>query len=171
MSGRNDGTGQVTLRPVTLDDLDQFKTWWADPEADRLDSGVVREGPKGEFLDRVGRLLLTDGLPSWRVVDVAGVGPVGYVLHRGVDPRTGSVELAVRLGREHWDRGYGTAATRLFTDYLFKELGAERVWLEVTATNGRARRMYGKAGFAEKACRPGGRGRPAVIVMEAERRG
>ncbi|MHB8757420.1 MAG: GNAT family N-acetyltransferase [Bacillota bacterium] len=161
---------QVSLRPVALADLDLFKMWWADSEADRLDSGVVREGPKGEFLDRVGRLLLTGGLPSWRVIDVTGVGPVGYILHRDLDPRTGSVELAIRLGREHWDRGYGTAATRLFADYLFDELGAERVWLEVVETNGRARRMYRKAGFIETARHSSDRDRPAVVVMEAERR-
>lgn len=154
---------------MTLSDLEWFKTWWADPEADRLDSGVVREGPRAGFLDRVGRLLLTDGLPSWRVIEVAGTGPVGYILHRGLDPRTNDVELAIRLGREHWGRGYGTAATRLFTNHLFRELGARRVWLEVVETNERARRMYRQVGFVETKRRPAGHGQPAVIVMEAAR--
>ncbi len=165
------GRARVGLRPVALGDLEHFKRWWADPEADYYDSGVVRQGPGDDFLDRIGRLLVAGGLPPWRVIEVAGVGPVGYVLHRGLDRWTGSVEMAIRLGREHWGKGYGTAATRLFTQYLFTELGVKRVWLEVADFNERARRMYASAGFVETARRPARRGQPGIIVMGAKRAG
>ncbi|HEY3315563.1 MAG TPA: GNAT family N-acetyltransferase [Bacillota bacterium] len=162
------GSG-ITLRPVTLADLDCFKTWWAEPEANRLDSGVAREAPGGHFLDEIGRLIIGGGLPTWRMVEAEGAGPVGYALYRGYDRVGKSAEMAIRIGLEHWGKGYGTAATRLLLDYLFETLRVRRVWLEVVDFNERAIRMYRKVGFRETSRIPAQGDRPGIVTMEVRR--
>jgi RimJ/RimL family protein N-acetyltransferase len=49
--------------------------------------------------------------------------------------------------KAHWNRGFGTEATRLALRFAFGELNLHRVELEVFAFNKRAIRAYEKAGF------------------------
>lgn len=163
------GGGWITLRPITLADLDYFKTWWAEPEANRLDSGITRDAPGAHFLDEIGRLIIGGGLPTWRMIEAEGVGPVGYVLYRGYDRVHKSSEMAIRIGRDHWGKGYGTAATRIFLDYLFETLGVKRVWLEVVDFNERAIKMYRQVGFRETSKVPAHDERPGIVTMEVRR--
>jgi len=44
-------------------------------------------------------------------------------------------------------RGIGSAALPLVLAHCFDELGTHRVWLDVMPDNGRARRVYERAGF------------------------
>lgn len=59
-------------------------------------------------------------------------------------------EAWVGLGigeREFWSRGYGTDMLKLCQQYVFAELGVERLSLGLHAYNARALRSYEKCGF------------------------
>ena len=69
----------------------------------------------------------------------------------GIDPD--AALLAVLIGADHVDRGYGTDAVRLLTDFGFMELGLHRIELRVFAYNERARAVYRKLGYTEEGTR------------------
>jgi RimJ/RimL family protein N-acetyltransferase len=59
-----------------------------------------------------------------------------------------SAELRIRIGeRDVWGRGLGTEAVGLLVTHAFDHLGLASVWLQVFASNTRARRLYERAGF------------------------
>jgi RimJ/RimL family protein N-acetyltransferase len=52
-------------------------------------------------------------------------------------------------GKDYWNKGYGTDATKTLLRFAFEELGLNLVELEVYAFNPRAIRAYEKAGFRQ----------------------
>lgn len=92
--------------------------------------------------------------------------PEGFALGRAV---AGEAELlTIAVHPEARGRGIGTA---LLTDLIASAVGraAERMFLEVAATNESAIRLYRRSGFAEIATRPGyftdGKARIDALVM------
>jgi RimJ/RimL family protein N-acetyltransferase len=59
------------------------------------------------------------------------------------------VETSYALGREHWDHGYATEATRAVLDYAFGVLRLRRVAYAVDAANDRSVRVMSRLGFRE----------------------
>ncbi len=55
--------------------------------------------------------------------------------------------FGIWIGKEFWERGYGTDATRTLCRFAFGHLNLQRVELNVFATNPRAVRAYEKVGF------------------------
>lgn len=80
-----------------------------------------------------------------------GEEPMGTV---GVHPRGNSgvnAELGVLLAEEFWGHGYGTEASRLATDYAFREKRFHRVFARVFEGNVGSRRIWEKLGFRHEA--------------------
>lgn len=76
---------------------------------------------------------------------------IGSCQLRNVDRRHGSADLQIRIGaRDARGKGYGTEAVRLLLLHAFRDLGLERVQLQVFAGNERAIRAYQKAGFCQE---------------------
>jgi ribosomal-protein-alanine N-acetyltransferase len=62
-----------------------------------------------------------------------------------------SAELRIVVGeKQHWNKGYGTEATRLTLRYGFDKLNLNKVWLGVNAAHQGAVRAYEKAGFVHE---------------------
>lgn len=76
--------------------------------------------------------------------DIAGT--VG--LH-DLNQRAGHCEIGIWLAPDYHGRGYGTEASRLLTDYAFRELRMHRVQARVLATNEASARVWEKLGFRE----------------------
>lgn len=79
----------------------------------------------------------------------AGDNPVGFVLLAGLQDENRSVEFR-RIVITEKGVGYGWAAVELVKRYCFRDLGANRLWLDVIETNQRARSLYASAGFQEE---------------------
>lgn len=60
-----------------------------------------------------------------------------------------AVETSYAFGREHWDHGYATEATRAVLDYAFGVLQLPRVAYAVDAANQRSVRLMRRLGFSE----------------------
>lgn len=83
--------------------------------------------------------------------DWVHIGNIG--LHR-IDWVNRVAKLGIVIGeRDYWGRGYGTEAVRTMLRYAFRELGLNRVELEVFAFNARALRCYEKTGFRREGVR------------------
>ena len=142
--------GQVTLRPVTEDDLSWLASlrdgpaatgpheWhgWSDPHSERrrwTESGLL--GEHGGTLiilhgsDRVGSV-------SWRKVQT---GPIAF-----------NWAIGIGLAPEFRGRGYGSTAQQLVARYLFAHTQVHRIEATTEITNIAEQRALEKAGFTRE---------------------
>ena len=152
-------TERLTLRPLTLDDLDDLARFLSDSETMRYIGGGGTRTPDqardtlrrmiesfqargygqlgverkedGAFLGRCG-LLVWDIAP-WTIADEADE-PV-------------EIEVGYLLGREHWGNGYATEAALAVRDWALGELGLERLIALIYPDNVRSIRVAEKLGM------------------------
>lgn len=93
---------------------------------------------------------------------------VGFALLAGFDSQNGAVELK-RIVIGPRDTGYGRAALRVIKQWVFEEVGAHRLWLDVKDFNRRARALYSSEGFVQEGvlreCLRGPQGFESLVVM------
>jgi RimJ/RimL family protein N-acetyltransferase len=143
-----DVTGRlVRLRALRHDDVEAIVASLAEPEVARyLDSWAW--GPYGreqaeEFIAR-----RDPDAVSWAVEELESGLCIGVTGLRDIDLRHRHCFWGIHIGPPRiWGRGYGTEACRLATDFAFKHLGMEKVYLRVYEPNKRGRRAYEKAGY------------------------
>jgi len=137
----------VKLRALRPEDAQAIAANAADPEVVRY-LGSWSWSPQSledarEFIAR-----RDPGRVMWAVEcleDGAFLGTTG--LH-DINHRNRNCYWGVMLGPpSRWDRGYGTETCRLVTNWAFRQLGMEKVYLEVYEGNERGRRAYEKAGY------------------------
>jgi ribosomal-protein-alanine N-acetyltransferase len=75
-------------------------------------------------------------------VGVVGLAGVAYEAHF-----TPAVEIAWRLDRAHWGRGYATEAARAALEYGFGELGLDQIVAVTVPINWRSRRVMERVGM------------------------
>jgi RimJ/RimL family protein N-acetyltransferase len=142
--------GQVTLRPVTEDDLpwlDRLRNaplgtgaheWhgWSDPGSQRrrwAESGLLSDNGGTVMVIRGADRL---GTVSWRKVQT---GQVSYCW-----------AIGIVLAPEVRGRGYGSEAQRLLVRYLFAHTQVNRVEATTEITNVGEQRALEKAGFTRE---------------------
>jgi RimJ/RimL family protein N-acetyltransferase len=137
-------TKRLLLRPWRDEDVAAFAELSADP--------AVMEYllPLSGWVNRKRAHWLEHGFGQWVVelpgeasfIGVIGLETVSYEAHF-----TPAVEVAWRLARPYWSRGYATEAAQASLDYGFGQLGlAEIVALTVPA-NWRSRRLMERLGM------------------------
>ncbi|WP_266078899.1 GNAT family N-acetyltransferase [Haladaptatus caseinilyticus] len=73
--------------------------------------------------------------------------PMGIVGLYPEDSKGVNAEVAIFLAEEFWGEGYGTEASRLITDYAFRERRHHRVVAHVFSANVGSARIWEKLGF------------------------
>ena len=132
-------------------------------------------------LDRVAAIEAAVHIHPWTRVNFAdsiGAGYQCWVAHRD-DALVGYGVLITAVDEAHllnlsvapdWQRqGIGSDLARFFVK-LARDLGAERIYLEVRPSNTAARALYKRHGFTEIGLRrdyyPAGEGREDAVIME-----
>lgn len=141
-------TGElVTLRPVSIDDIDAMWEMVNDPEGNDLTDTTatftyeqVREWCSTRS-DQDERLDLA-------IVENATGECAGEAVLNEYDAERQSANFRIALRGPAWyGRGLGTEATRLIVDHGLATVGLRSITLGVLARNPRAQRAYEKAGF------------------------
>jgi RimJ/RimL family protein N-acetyltransferase len=102
--------------------------------------------------------------------DLTGSRIIGIVQLVGLHSIHRTAELIIRIGNEaDRNRGAGSEAVKLATDFAFTDRNLQRVWLRAFGDNPRAIRAYEKAGFKiegtmRRACFIDGRWKDEVIM-------
>lgn len=78
-----------------------------------------------------------------------GASARGFAIFRGIGKPGGVVEL-FRIALDRAGGGNGAAFFGALVDHAFRTLGADRVWLDASAENPRAIRLYTATGFREE---------------------
>ncbi|GAA4158630.1 GNAT family protein [Gryllotalpicola daejeonensis] len=149
--GKRALTGElVRLRAAEEDDLVTIADWYRDPEYTVLQSTTYQITSRAETVEHMrkwfdnttaqgGGNFVVEALDTGQVVGAVNIWGGSLPL------RTGT--LAIQIGGDFVGKGYGTDALRVAVDFSFRELGLNRLQLNVAAFNPRAIRAYEKAGF------------------------
>lgn len=142
-------TERLTLRPLTLDDLDEMATLLGDAEALVLWGGALDRDGAQAWIERNLARYASHGFGRcaviWRETGelVGDCGPVPTVVE-GVD----EIELGWVTRRSFWGKGVATEAGAAWRDHAFGTLGLERIVSMISAENAASRRVAEKLGFA-----------------------
>lgn len=140
---------RVYLRATERSDVPTFVRWFNDSETL---SYLSMRAPMSEAAEEQWFTEMTkhEGKEAFhfvmcRLEDDRPIGTIG--LFR-VDTVNGNAGIGIGIGEKSlWGKGYGTDAMFALLDFGFGQLRLERMWLEVTDFNARARRSYEKCGF------------------------
>jgi RimJ/RimL family protein N-acetyltransferase len=138
-------TARLLLRPWRDEDIAPFVEMSADP--------VVMEylPPAAEAWVAWARAHWNEhGYGQW-VVEIPGeanfIGVVGLAVVSYDAHFTPAVEVAWRLARAHWGRGYATEAARAALNYGFEKLGLTEIVALTVPANWRSRRVMERLGM------------------------
>ena len=132
---------QVTLRPLTHDDIEPLTAFFAIPE--------VAEWWPGENDIRLRARLeeVDEGVGMVIEVDGRLIGFIQYFEEDDPDYRHAMIDIT--LHPDWTNRGLGTDALRTLCRHLFDDLGHHRIMIDPAVANARAIASYRKVGFRD----------------------
>lgn len=137
-------TARLLLRPWRDEDDAAFAELAADPVV--MEYLLPRSGwpaRKRAHWDRYGFGQWVVEIPGEAsFIGVVGLETVSYEAHF-----TPAVEVAWRLARAYWGKGYATEAARAALDYGFARLGLEEIVALTVPANRRSRRVMERLGM------------------------
>jgi RimJ/RimL family protein N-acetyltransferase len=143
-------TSRLLLRPWRDADLTLSAELSADAVVMEFLRPMTEPGASDAWAARVRAHWQQRGFGQWVVeipgeasfIGVVGLSTVSYEAHF-----TPAVEVAWRLGRAHWGRGYASEAARAALDYGFGALGLAEIVAVTVPANRRSRRVMERLGM------------------------
>lgn len=140
----------VCLRSMNEEDAVPYVRWLSDPEVaaivevDRVPSVGERAKQLEIFNQSSSDLVLGIEIKETSKL----IGTIGF---RDIDWKRRVADVAIFIGdKKEWNKGYGTEAMKIMLEIGFKELGLEKIKLQVRSSNLRARHVFQKLGFREE---------------------
>lgn len=140
--------GLVRLRPLAPDDVHALAEWWNDPEWMVLQQPSILPRPEAVTAAQFEAWSKNDS-PSGlgMAIETLSGTLVGHIVLYGMELPVRCGTLAIIIGPQHVDKGYGSDAIAVALRLAFEELGLNKVELSVYAHNERAVAVYEKLGF------------------------
>jgi RimJ/RimL family protein N-acetyltransferase len=146
-------TDRLILRPLRLDDFDDYAAMWRDPRVTAFIGGDPR--PRDEawrrFCQSAGLWALT-GYGYWLFEEritgqMAGVGGLAS-FERGIDELVGYPEAGWSFTADHWGRGLASEAVSAICHWSDTGLNAPEIRCIIDPKNAPSIRVAEKSGFA-----------------------
>ena len=158
---------KVLLRSVERRDINIFYDIWCNEEVRKLDGSFILPPSKEDLLSNFNMLVNIDKKYLSIINEKAVV--VGYITYKEIKDCKNVYVLGITIGSNFWNRGYGQDSIKVLLKYLFMDMAAHRVELEVLDFNLRAIQCYKKCGFIEegkkrKTCFSNGDYRDIIIM-------
>ncbi|EOS58462.1 GNAT family N-acetyltransferase [Paenibacillus barengoltzii] len=128
---------ELFIRKTELEDLNYVLQAEQDPESKKFILSWSREQHERAISN-------DDSLHL--IVEDTNRRKIGYVIIQGMKNPNRCYEI-VRINLSVRNQGYGKKVMKLILDYLFNQLKAHRVWLDVKEGNQRAFHVYQSLGF------------------------
>jgi ribosomal-protein-alanine N-acetyltransferase len=129
-------TSRLVLREISLLDLDFMAEMLGDPEVMRFwPKPLSRQEAEAE-IRKIQTKYAKDGCSFWLVVEKISRQPIGQagILIQILNGK-GEAELAYKIHRPFWRRGYAIEASRACLTYAFDVLGRKRVVTRIRPEN------------------------------------
>jgi [ribosomal protein S5]-alanine N-acetyltransferase len=139
-------TTRLTLRPWTLDDIDELHALWTRPEVRRYlwdDQTITRE--RAEATVREFMSAEDEGIGGWLVLDRSSGTLMGFAALIRREP--GDPELMYGLAPDWWGRGVATEAARAVLTHAFSALDCARVTAATDVPNAASARVMERLGM------------------------
>jgi len=143
-------TPRLLLRAWRSEDLDPFAAMSADPEVMRHFPATLTRAECAAMIGRIQAHFAGHGFGPW-AVELPGEAPfigfVGLAVPRFQAAFTPCVEIAWRLARERWGKGYVTEAGRAVLHRGFTAHGLEQIYAFTVPANVRSRAVMERLGL------------------------
>jgi RimJ/RimL family protein N-acetyltransferase len=143
-------TPRLILRPWRDSDLPLFAEQNADPVVMRYLIGPLTHEQSDEYVERAKQHLAETSFCKW-AVEAPGVAPfigaVGLSRVKFAASFTPAIEVAWRLHRHHWGKGYATEAARAAIDDGFTRIGLTEIVALTTLQNTASQRVMQRLGM------------------------
>lgn len=151
---------RVNVRPSTPDDIKYMLQLRNEYQSDNEKTSIA---DIQQWYDEI----LKDPTKGWFIITTKAGSPIGEIGYAHQDANRADIPI-IRLGKEHQNKGYGTDAMKVFSAFLFSELGISKIFLFVRSENERAIRCFEKSGFKREAVRKSIDGQYEIIIMVLE---
>ena len=141
---------RIFLSHVRRSDLPLYAQWFADLELTAY-LGAVGVAFMPEHEEQwYNSVVESKSVTTFAIIVRKDQRVIGSVSLMKINERHGTAELGIAIGdKTAWNRGYGSEAVRLMTDYGLTFCGLHTIHLWHVAFNERGHRAYLKAGFKE----------------------
>ena len=141
-------TERLTLRPPTLDDLDDLHRVWTDPDVRRYlwDDQIIPKERTTQELHKTIDCFTTHGFGLWAVClkgHTQLIGICGFLPED--NPR--EAELLYAIALSYWQQGLITEAAKAVLQYGLESLGFERIVASADVPNVGSIRVMEKIGM------------------------
>jgi ribosomal-protein-alanine N-acetyltransferase len=143
-------TPRLLLRRWTRSDREPFARLNADPEVMEHFPGLLTREASDALADSIEAHFAQHGFGAWAIEVQGGAPFIGFVgmAHVGFDAHfTPAVEIAWRLARSSWGKGYATEAAREACRIAFVELKLPNIVSFTVPANGRSRAVMERIGM------------------------
>jgi len=140
---------KVRLREKKLTDARNDYRWQANPELARLDAMPLIDVSFPRYLLDY-TALMSNPSPKRHTfaIETLDCRHIGNCVYYNFDREKSEAEVGIMIGEyDCWGKGYGADAVATLVDYIFREVGLQRVYLKTLDWNERAQRCFLKCGF------------------------
>jgi len=138
---------KVGFTELKEEHLDKYTSWINDLEVSQFITHFGRVLTREEEKEWY-RSQAENDEPSFTIYCLKDDKPIGNCGLHNINRENDHAEMGIMLGeKEYWNRGLGTEAVRLITDYGFTVLNLHGIGLAVKDFNDRARKVYEKVGY------------------------
>lgn len=131
-----DKSKKVFLKKTIAKNIKQFRVWDKDPEIIQFREFIWGKKPK-----KLNNL-------SFAIFDKKTSNLIGDLNLDSIDLENKHCGIGITIGnKDYWGKGFGEEAIKITTNYCFKKLGLNKVYLDVWEDNKRAIKCYQKCGF------------------------
>ncbi len=129
--------------------VELYKDWFNDLEVNQFTSALGAVLTKQEEEDWYQAQAENDE-PMFTIHHLLDDKPIGNCGLHNINRVSDHAEMGIVLGeKDYWNRGLGTEAVRLITDYGFAAMSLHAISLWVKSFNQRAIRAYEKVGYRD----------------------
>jgi RimJ/RimL family protein N-acetyltransferase len=143
-------TERLILLPLGPNDVDHVAALNADPRVMEHFPSVLGRGDSDAFVERMAAHWADNGFGMWalrRRSDELFLGFAGLGRPRFSAPFMPCVEIAWRLGAEHWGHGYASEAAQVALRVGFEMIDLEEIVSFTARSNLRSRRLMERLGM------------------------
>ena len=161
-------TDRLILRRFAMEDAEaMFRRWASDDEVTKHLTWPTHSGVE------ISKMVLTDWTShypepdfyNWAIVlKENGPEPIGNIAVVGIDKKVDGATMGYCMSRAHWRKGIMAEALTALIEFLFDEVGCNRIEADHDIENPASGRVMQKAGMTfEGTARQGGRNNRGVV--------
>jgi RimJ/RimL family protein N-acetyltransferase len=140
-------TENLILRGFQDSDLEGILALRNDPLVQRTQTfSAIAPAPSSKYKECM--KTFAEGSALWfSLVHKDSLSFIGFCCINLLEAKNRDARLGITIASEFWGKGYGTEVMHFTVNHAFKYFGLQRISLDVTEGNARARAVYAKLGF------------------------